>query len=642
MGCWPIDRRTVGFYVAYGIALALCVFGLHIAWVQRFDADLLRIERDLTPVVNRIDASVEGANRNISALRASAEAFFDWSAYSERGRALDEDIVPSPLFPGYSSVSPPQAPRETRALLIGRGEVPASNSDKGREVEMGLLLGRLFIAARKHLPDATLIYYVSVRDFLVNHPSDSVAEALEYFTPADIGMTAIFAEQDFFTLATPARNSARQSFWTPPYLDMAGQGLMCTAGAPVYANDGRFLGVIAIDLTLAQFSTILRQEGKGIGGLALVDAQLRLLGHPVAITAKDAVLRTLPELLADHVQEAAMAATIDMAATGFIERDGWLFRSLPVNGAPWRLVYYVERSQIMTAVAWEMWPFWLVMVLLLATLVAFERRRLVVSALRRITTDLAQARDEAQSANRAKSSFLGNVSHELRTPLNAILGLSELMHLHLFGPLGADKYDEYVEDIRYSGEHLIALIDSLLDLSLMEAGGYKLQEEKIELAALVDECRRILLPIAADTSIRLTMDVPEDFPSIMADRLALKQILLNLLSNAIKFTPAGGHVELLLSFDEAGGLNAAISDSGSGISAADRPHLFLPFSHGLANVKSDKQGAGLGLSIVKSLVELHGGSIAISSHIGEGSTFRVTLPSRRLRTDAEMVRDVVT
>jgi signal transduction histidine kinase len=621
-----LHRGTLRFYAAYGVILAVCLFGLRAAWTQGFDDNLVRIERDLTPAANRIDAAVESANRNINVLRASAEAFFTWSSGSRLNEARQRQVAASPLFPGYASVVQGGMTRDSTVLLIGHGDVPATDSDKGHELEMGMVLGRLFPTALRHVPDAVFFYYVSARDFVVNHPSGPVEDALKYFGPNEMGLTSVFAPHDFYALATPERNPGRREFWTPPYLDMSGMGLMCTAGAPIYTADGRFLGVVAIDVTLGRLSDILRETAPGMGEVAVIDNSLQILGHPTAITATDKELKSLTALFPDGEGAPSIWATIDAASTRFVERDGRLFRTLAVKGAPWRMVYSIERSTIVSAVAWQMRPFWLVMILLLAALFAFERRRLAVDRLRQTTEDLALARDEAQSANRIKSSLLANVSHELRTPLNAMLGMSELMRMHMFGPLGSPKYDEYMDDIHRSGQHLLALIDGLLDVTSMEAGRYRLRPEEIDVADLVHECRRMLVPLAAEAKVALVMDPPAGILRVTADRLALKQILVNLLSNAIRFTPAGGKVDLLMALDDRGTLTAAISDNGPGISETERPHLFLPFSHGNAEVKNEKQGAGLGLSIVKSLVDLHGGSIALASDPGHGCTFRITLP----------------
>jgi PAS domain S-box-containing protein len=244
---------------------------------------------------------------------------------------------------------------------------------------------------------------------------------------------------------------------------------------------------------------------------------------------------------------------------------------------------------------------------------------------KRAEESLRAALSEAQRANEAKSEFLAVMSHELRTPLNAIMGFSEILSGQFFGALGSEKYVEYSKDIKNSGQHLLQLIDDILDLSAIEAGKHQLDKEFLDFQEIADDCGPIVDEGVNRNGISYDVKVPENLPVIFADRRALKQILLNLLSNATKFTPKGGKVKL-----SAEALNDTfvleISDTGAGIGADKIATLTEPFVRGEQDPHKAQDGAGLGLAIVKSLVDLHEGELIIESEIGVGTTITVSLP----------------
>ncbi len=240
--------------------------------------------------------------------------------------------------------------------------------------------------------------------------------------------------------------------------------------------------------------------------------------------------------------------------------------------------------------------------------------------------ELHQALCRAEEANQAKSDFMATMSHDLRTPLNAIMGFSEMMCQRVFGELGSAKYQEYAEDILSSSQYLLSLVNNILDLSTIEAGERVLAKEKLELKDIVDECCTIIHKIADEKGIECLMDVSEDLPLIVADRQALKQILINILSNSVKFTPSGGKIEF--SAQAANGFHIIkISDTGKGIPNERLDQITSPFVIGELDPHMAREGSGLGLAIVKSLVKIHGGELDISSTVGKGTTVTVTLPS---------------
>jgi len=272
-------------------------------------------------------------------------------------------------------------------------------------------------------------------------------------------------------------------------------------------------------------------------------------------------------------------------------------------------------------------------------LIEGEKRRIATindlrhsqQALERQTGELAELAEKyaeektrAEEANQAKSKFLANMSHELRTPLNAIIGFSEIMESAMFGPLGAQKYSEYSHDIRESGQYLLDVINDILDMSKIEAGGITLNPETVELDRILADCLRVVLGRANEKGLTLTSRA---IPGITftADRRALKQIALNLLSNAVKFTPDGGAVTVNARV-RGGMVTIVIADTGIGIPREALHKLGRPFEQVESQLTKRHQGSGLGLAIAKSLAELHGGAMRIQSALGAGTTVVVRLP----------------
>jgi signal transduction histidine kinase/CheY-like chemotaxis protein len=239
---------------------------------------------------------------------------------------------------------------------------------------------------------------------------------------------------------------------------------------------------------------------------------------------------------------------------------------------------------------------------------------------------------ELQRANSLKSEFLANMSHELRTPLNAIIGFSELLLDQSFGTLNEEQKD-YVADILSSGRHLLELINDILDLSKIEAGKMKLSMEDFEIGPVIDEAMALLRVEAGRKHIELVAEAAEPALEVHADRSKIKQILYNLLSNAVKFTPPGGRVTLRARRDD-GLLALAVRDTGIGIKEEDQERIFQAFTQVDGSYARKYQGTGLGLTLVKKFVEMHGGRVRLESRVGEGSTFVVTIPNLPTREAA--------
>jgi signal transduction histidine kinase len=242
---------------------------------------------------------------------------------------------------------------------------------------------------------------------------------------------------------------------------------------------------------------------------------------------------------------------------------------------------------------------------------------------------LRAAKDEAEAANQAKSGFLATMSHELRTPLNAIIGFSEMMLRDVMGPIGNEHYRSYIADIFASGTHLLEIINDILDLSKAEAGKLELCEDVFDPREAIRAVVTATGARAQEAGLTAIFQLPEDLPPLRADERKTRQVLFNLIGNALKFTPAGGIIEIFGRFDRQAGLEISVCDNGIGIAPEDLDRVLQPFEQVDNTLSRRHQGTGLGLPLVKAIMELHGGTLTLDSRPGAGTKATVTFPRER-------------
>ena len=250
---------------------------------------------------------------------------------------------------------------------------------------------------------------------------------------------------------------------------------------------------------------------------------------------------------------------------------------------------------------------------------------------------LRKAMEQADAASRAKSEFLGTMSHELRTPLNAIIGFTEIMKEGVMGPIENPHYRSYISDIHFSSTHLLNLINEILNVTKSEAGKLEVQEQVFDLRDVIEAVVRISGPPINKAGVTVRIDLPPELPRLRADEGKTRQVFFNLVSNAVKFTPAGGRIDISGHFDRDRGLSVTVADTGIGIAPEDLDRVLEPFVQVDSSLSRRHQGTGLGLPAVRGIMQLHGGTIALQSTLGHGTTATITFPPERAILEPALV-----
>ncbi len=419
-------------------------------------------------------------------------------------------------------------------------------------------------------------------------------------------------------------------FWSPVF--NAVLWLVIVIGAKVVLLDQgrRFLALppsqVNVRLWRRRFTIIELLNGVALAGFALVGVGKNLVtGGDLLFASHVFIFATLIVVLAIRTMFAATIPVILYCGT--VPMTAAVVLRLLLLHDP----FYVALASM--AVGVHLYFIFLARGLRATTLSMLEFRSekdALIAELEEQKSVSDEARRRAEAANQAKSRFLATMSHELRTPLNAILGFSEVMKTELFGPMENPRYREYAGNILDSGRHLLHLINEILDLTRIESGRYELHEEPLRLIDIADECHKLLKLRADSKGLQVIDDFEPDLPAVWADQRAMRQICLNLMSNALKFTPKGGRITLRVGATPDGGQFLAVCDNGPGIPADEIPKVLQAFGQGALAQQNAEGGAGLGLAIVQNLIELHGGSLALTSELRKGTDAKVLLPGFRV------------
>ena len=363
----------------------------------------------------------------------------------------------------------------------------------------------------------------------------------------------------------------------------------------------------------------------GAGGSAAM-AQEYIFSSHVFVFASLIVILAIRMTLASPLLPILYVGTIPMtiAVIGRLLLQGDYFHLALASMAVGVHVYFVFLAKGLNATALQMLRF-------------RAQKDLLIAELEEAKSFSDDARRRAEEANVAKSRFLATMSHELRTPLNAILGFSEVMHAEIMGPMQNKLYREYAGNIHSSGSHLLHLINEILDLSRIEAGRYELNEAAVRLIDVVDDCHRLLKLRLEGKALKIVEAFDESLPPVWVDERAVRQVVLNLMSNALKFTPRSGQITLTVGRTESGGQYISVRDTGPGIPKEEIPKVMQAFGQGSLAHKTAEGGTGLGLPIVKNLVELHGGTFELTSEVRKGTVVTACFPRQRVLEPAKPV-----
>ena len=473
-------------------------------------------------------------------------------------------------------------------------------------------------------------------DMIAIDVADAAGLVLATVTPAS-GFTGgaappsvrSIADRDYFRSAR-AGNATVAGVATEPLL----YEHAVLIAVPIELQNARTaVGVLIGEIRGEDLALHLRSQLGPFEDLYVVDGGGRLVGRALAASPAIADLRNDP-IIQRLLSGARLAGELRDPLSG----TTGLLNSAPVvfgSGLPWSVVVVqaaggVEAETGVVLAEQRAVRLGLVAILLVGSFAfaqvaarSLRQRRMLAIALEQVE---AKSR-EVELANRHKSEFLANMSHELRTPLNAIIGFSDVLAERMFGEINP-KQGEYLGDIRASGQHLLSLINDILDLSKVEAGKMELQLARFSLADALRSVVMMLRERAAGRGIALSTEIDPEIGQVEADERKVKQIVLNLLTNAVKFTPAGGRIRLRAT-RTGEGVTVAITDTGVGIAPADQARVFEEFAQARTGAAGEQEGTGLGLTLSRKFVELHGGKISVESGLGTGSTLTFTLPLAR-------------
>jgi signal transduction histidine kinase/CheY-like chemotaxis protein/HPt (histidine-containing phosphotransfer) domain-containing protein len=483
--------------------------------------------------------------------------------------------------------------------LTGFGGLKGHGDEFQRELEIALSLRSAFARIIKTLPNVAWTYYVSGSRF--EHVYPWVPSRQAAYKDNDLKM-------EYFQLGMPENNPGRTPYTTDVYDDDFGKGLMITMGRPVYDRD-RFTGIVALDFTLSTLDTVVAKFPPAFGELYLVDHNMQVIGASRRKASTDKV--TLPADAAPLVTKALASKDAQVA-----ENTSQVLTAQTIEALPLVLVAFTQKSGMAVQVV-KRSVIEIIIFLVVLSLLAFLEWR------RRVAGQLEEAKDQAEEATRAKSSFLAMMSHEIRTPMNGVMSMAEMLDQTDL----TDDQRSMSSVIRGSAGALLTIINDILDFSKIEAGKLDIEKTPFSLIDVVESAGELMSQRADDKGLALATVVDPTVPdNLKGDPARVRQILLNLMGNALKFTEQGAVTVTVTQVGAGPVVRFAITDTGIGLTPEQQGRLFKAFAQADVSTSRKYGGTGLGLSISQRLCELMQGRIGVDSSPGAGSTFWFELP----------------
>ncbi len=615
-------------------------------------------------------ATLKTAQAQVEGMKLSAETFL---------KTHSQAFPRSPLFSQLQEVSEQRYSLDTISPpfsekiignLTGKGSLQHQEADFYRELEMALSLNPLFQVIARNIPNAIWIYYMSKNKFTILYP---------WVNSRDFAFDEEFYLHEFYRDALPESNPERKTFWTEAYIDSAGKGLMVTCSAPIYEQD-HFLGTVALDITLDVLNQYIQNFQPNSENLFIINQKNQLIAHTHLVNSQDKSI--YPSILAFpkvfHYEQ--MEQFFNSPEAELIEIDDYLMIYKQIDPLPWRLVFWIPKQKIRIDVFYRIgYGFMLLLPSLLLMLFfsylitrqefilpaqylvehiesenrgietqiptvprswkvwfltvsqIFAENRRLFAELRNYSASLEQSNQQLSEnnkqlaeLNREKNEFLGIVVHDLKNPLSGILGLAEFI-LETEGDMDKDELLECAGTIRDGSKSMFQLIINLLDVNAIESGKINMSQQLTDIYPILRTIVKNYAAWAIRKHIEIDLQVVTMSYIAYVDEQITMQILDNLISNALKYSPLNRKVYIRL-YDQSHSIRCEIIDEGQGLSTEDQKKLFSKFTRLTSKPTADEHSNGLGLFIVKKLVDAMHATIECQSELGKGTTFIIEFP----------------
>lgn len=541
--------------------------------------------------------------------------------------------------------------------LTGVGRFSNRSTAFYREVEMALDLNNYFQMIKRSIPNTVWVYYTSANSFINLFPWE---ESQHFKFSPDLYQSA------FYSLALPTINPDKKAFWTEPYIDQAGQGLMVTCSAPVYESN-QFRGTVSLDFTLNVLNQYIKDLKYYDNHVFIINEQEKLLAHNLLINAKDEKIQTAEVAFPLEIRK-EWRTLFKYPESEVVEIENYLIIYKTIPDVNWKLIFWIPKSvmvqQVITNISWVLFVLLISLILILffnyyITQKEFIRpARLLVEHIknesegqtvyipnvsplwqkwfitvsntfaenRRLFKELENHSNSLMRLNQEKNEFLGITAHDLKNPLSAILGVAALVK-ESSEDITQTELLEYMELVENSSNTMFQLISNLLDVNLIESGRVDLNINSVDITQIAEHILETYLYRAQQKDISYQFEIPEKPAYLLTDAHLVHQIIDNLVSNALKYSPLHKKVTLKIQEQEEW-LTCAIQDEGLGLSETDQQKLFNKFTRLTPKPTAGEHSTGLGLFIVKKLVDMLGGKIQCFSELGKGTCFEVRLPKK--------------